>query len=483
MAMKELPDIPTSPPRSHRVIPKLASLFSARWLQDLLHAVLFIYLARVSTTTYGEFMLALGLGAIINKVGDSGLNLPLVGLLSRRDGDPEGGLLQVLLLKTGLLLLAFGGVTVFVAWQQYASPLREVALILSLGVGLEAVASTFFTAMQVQGRQAREGWIRVLAAVVGFGYGLGALLWGAPPVILALFKLLETLTKIIGSAWAAGFRRPAVWPSFSALGTTLRRGLIFAVLEISAVLYNKANVFFLQRYGGSEGVAQYSATWQIVDGASTMTTTLILQSVLFPLFVKFWEADRQEVSRLAQSSARWLIALALVLMISLFAESDRLIPLVFGSRYQEAIWLQHYLVITILFGYLHNLAMFLLISMRLERLLVAVYLGALSFNLAFCALVIPVTPLWGAALAIIFTKGAMAFTTFGFVQARLRILALKDLLQLVGGALLALALYYGGLTVVRRGPALVLGLLPMLALFWYWWKTPPKPPSSSAANL
>lgn len=483
--MKEFSETSASPPRSHRVIPKLASLFSARWLQDLLHAVLFIYLARVSTTTYGEFMLALGLGAIINKVGDSGLNLPLVGLLSRREGDPEGGLLQVLLLKTALLLLAYGGVAVFVAWQQYASPLREVALILSLGVGLEAVASTFFTAMQVQGRQGGEGWIRALAAVVGFGYGLGALFWGAPPVFLALFKLLESLTKIAGSAWAVGFRRPAVWPSFSALGATLRRGLVFAVLEISAVLYNKANVFFLQRYGGSEGVAQYSATWQIVDGASTMTTTLILQSVLFPLFVKFWDADREEVSRLARSSARWLIALALVLMISLFAESDRLIPLVFGTRYQEAVWLQHYLVITILFGYLHNLAMFLLISMRLERLLVAIYLGALAFNLAFCALVIPASPLWGAALAIILTKGGMALTTFGFVQKRLRVLSWRDVFQVTGGGLLALGLYFGGLSVVRRGPALLLGLLAMLAVFWYWWKTPvrsPDPPQSDSVT-
>lgn len=480
--MNELPETSAPPRRSHGVLPKLVSLVSARWLQDLLHAILFIYLARVSTTTYGEFMLALGLGAIIHKVGDSGLNLPLVGLLSRRDSDPEGGLLQVLFLKAALLLLAFGGVAVFVAWQQYASPLREVALLLSLGVGLEAVASTFFTAMQVQGLQGREGWIRALAAVVGFGYGLGALLWGAPPVLLALFRLLESLTKIAGSAWAVGFRRPAAWPSFSALGATLRQGLVFAVLEISAVLYNKANVFFLQRYGGSEGVAQYSATWQIVDGASTMTTTLILQSVLYPLFVKFWDADRQEVSRLARSSTRWLIALALTLMISLFAESDRLIPLIFGGRYQDAIWLQHYLVVTILFGYLHNLAMFLLISMRLERLLVVVYLAALAFNLGFCALVIPVTPLWGAALAIIFTKGGMALATFGFVQKRLKILSVRDLVQVGGGSLLALTLYFGGLPVVRRGLALLLGLLAMLAVFWYWWRTPPRSPQPPEAG-
>ena len=125
-------------------------------------------------------------------------------------------------------------------------------------------------------------------------------------------------------------------------------------------------------------------------------------------------------------------------------------------------------MITILFSFFHNLAGFLLISMRLERLLVVVYLGALAINLLVCGTVIPRAPLWGAALAIILTKGGMAVATFGFIQRRLKILNLRDLLEIMGSFLGGVALYKGSLLFLRRGWALTVGVLFMSALWRYW---------------
>jgi O-antigen/teichoic acid export membrane protein len=468
-------DSPVSPdnPPSHRIFSKLASLLSARWFMEILQAIFFIYLARVSTSTYGEFMLALSLGSILRLITEFGLNLPLVGLLSKKDGDPQEFLTQILVLKTGLLTLAYVGAVGFVTWQQYSPPLRQFTLIISLGMGLEALSTTYFTALQVQGRQTLEGKIRAISALVGYGYGFATLLGGAPYLAVALFKPLETLINLGGGAVTVGLKGLWRWPSLTGLGATLRRVFIFAILEVTAILFNKANVFFLQRYGGSEGVAQYSATYQVVDGVSAIAANLILQSILFPLFVKFWDVDRQEVTRLARMSARWLLSSALVLMIFLAAESDRLIPLIFGPHFSDAIWLQRYLVITIFFSFLHNIAGFLLISMRLERLLVAVYLGALTFNLVFCWLVIPQTPLWGAALAIILTKGGMALVTFGFIQRRLRVFPFQDMLVVAAALVVGLSLYWGGLFVLRRGQALLVAVLVMIAFLRYCWKRNP----------
>jgi len=457
-------------PRSHRIVTKLASLLSARWVMEVLQAIFFIYLARLSTSTYGEFMLALSLGSIIRLIAEFGLNLPLVGLLSQKDEEPQAVLSQVLILKTGLLVLAYLGAVGFIHWQQYSPSLRNFALIISLGMGLEALSTTFFTALQVEGRQPLEGKIRALSALVGYGYGFATLYWGAPFLAVALYKPIEILVSLGGGAVSVGLK--GLWrrPSLAGLGATLRGVLIFAVLEVTAVLFNKANVFFLQRFGGSEGVAQYSATYQIVDGCSAIAATLILQSIMFPLFVKFWEVDRQEVARLARASARWLLGAALLLMFVLAAESDRIIPLVYGPQYTDAIWLQHYLVVTILFSFLHNLAGFLLISMRLERFLLFVYLGALAFNLTFCWLVIPQTPLWGAALAMIFTKGGMALVTFGFIQRRLRVFPLADMVVMILSALVSVLVYWGGLFVLRRGWALLVAVLVLFGLLQYFWK-------------
>ena len=88
-------------------------------------------------------------------------------------------------------------------------------------------------------------------------------------------------------------------------------------MEITASIYNKANLFFLQKYGGAEAVAQYSAAWQVVDGFSCLVAGLVLQNVLYPVFVRLWKQDRPAVIPLAQNTASWLLVLALPLMFLL----------------------------------------------------------------------------------------------------------------------------------------------------------------------
>ena len=158
--------------------------------------------------------------------------------------------------------------------------------------------------------------------------------------------------------------------------------------------------------------------------------------------------------RLAQNTARWLLTAALVVIFILFIESDRLIPLIFGPRYHEAVWLQKVLVVTVAFAFLHNLAALLMISMQLQGLLLTFYLAGLAINLLWCALVIPLTPLLGAALAMVVTKGGVAALSVGFCQWRLGLIPPKPSLRL---ALTALA---GGLLYLTM-PAACPGS---------WWK-------------
>jgi O-antigen/teichoic acid export membrane protein len=460
-----------SEPGPLRILKKFAYLLSARWVREALQAVFLIYLARLSSTTYGEFMLAIGLGSILLLVAEFGLNLPLVSLMSKKDGDPNAALSQVTILKGSLLVLALLGVLGFMAWQNYSMPLRQIMFLLSAGVGLEALSNTFFVALQVQGRQDLQGKIAALAAGLGFGYGILALILGAPAPVVAAFKPIESLINVGGSYLLVRSqgRLRLTWPSLGKLGSTLRLGLVFAVIEVSAILYNKANLFFLQKYAGANGVAQYSVTWQTVDGISGLVSGLLLQSVLFPLFVQLWESDPARVSQLAQNIARWLLAAALTVMFVLFIESDRIITLIYGSNYGDAIWLQKVLVVTVAFAFFHNLAAFLMISMRLQRLLLIFYLCGLGFNLLWCSLVIPRAPLLGAALAMVLTKGGVAALTVSFCQRRLGLFTRRPVFQLGLAVLAGALLYLVGHGRLSREAAEILALAPVLGLAGRWW--------------
>ncbi len=457
----------------HRIIKKFAYLLSARWVRDAIQGVFFIYLARHSTTTFGEFMLALNLGSILLLASEFGLNLPLVSLLTRKDREPGEALGQVTLLKGLLLVLATLGALIFMHWQGYSPALKRILMLVAVAVAMEALSNSFFVFLQVQGRQDIQGKIKAVAAALGFGYGLIALVLGAPPLAVAAFKLIETLINLAGGLWLALSQRQfrPTWPPMRRLWRTLRLGAIFALIELTSSIYNKANLFFLQRYAGSDAVAQYSVTWGIVDGISTAVSSLLLQAILYPLFVQLWQTDRDQVPRLAQNTARWLMTAALAVMFFLFIESDRLIPLIVGPRYHEAVWLQKVLVVTVAFAFLHNLAAFLMISMQLSRLVLTFYLVGLVINLLWCTLVIPVTPLLGSALAMVVTKGGVAVLTVGFCQWRLGLIPKRPLLHLTIAALAGFLLYLASAGRLPREVAEALALAPTLALAFSWWKS------------
>jgi O-antigen/teichoic acid export membrane protein len=456
---------------SHHIIRKFTYLISAHWVREALQSIFLIYLARKSSTTYGEFMLALSIGQILLFVAEFGINQHLVTLLARKEDDPGDVLAQASVLKTGLLVCGGLGVWTFVVWQGYPPTLKQLVSVIALGLGLEALASSFFVLCQVRGRQDAESRVKTLAASLGFGYGLTSLYCGAAPILVAFYKLIETLVNLGGAMLATlkEARSRLRLPTFARVLAIGSGSLVFTLMAMTTIIYNKANIFFLQKYAGADGVAQYSVTWQIVDGISCLASNLLLKNVLFPLFVKLGASDRDELSRVARNTARWLMVAALPTMFILFIESDRLITLVYGPVYSHAIWMQKVLVVTVAFAFLHNLAAYLMVAVKKERLLLAFYIGGLAINLLSCSLLIPWSPLLGTVLSIVLTKGSVALLTVTYCQVKLALISGRSLVNLTVASLLGFFLYFLGFRYLGREVAEISALIPVAAVAWRWW--------------
>ena len=457
---------------SHGVLRKFAYLLSAHWVREGLQAVFLISLARSNTTTFGEFMLALSVGQILLFAAEFGLNQHMVPLLVRKENEQGDILLQVSILKGMLLACGCLGMFLFVDWQGYSHDLKMLVFVIGIGVGMEALAGSFFVAFQVDGHQGREGKIRAMGATLGFGYGLSLLFLGAAPLIVAFYKIIETAANLAGVLFTSAKRTSLRFrlPRISHIWATGRGSIVFTLMAIAAILYNKANIFFLQRFGGPTHVAQYSATWEMVDGISILTASLLLKNILFPLFVKLWETDRVELGRLVRNSTEWLLAAALPIMFVLFIESDRLIGLIYGPAYGDAVWMQKYLVPTIAIGFMHNLAAYLMISMKHEFLLLSFYLGGLAFNMICCMLLIPSNPLMGSVIAIVLTKAVVALATVSTCQLCFGLISKTALFYIVSTATLGAILYLLSRNYLFREASEILALLPVLTLVCYWWR-------------
>jgi O-antigen/teichoic acid export membrane protein len=455
---------------SRTILRRFSYLLRANWLRDGLQALFLVYLARKSTTTYGQFMLAMSLGQILLFISEFGINQHLVSVLVRKEADDAQIMNRAAGLKVGLLGIGLLGTLGFVFWQGYPVELKGVVLVLGAGVGIEALASSFFVSCQVRGRQDVEGRVRILSTVFGFGYGIVALLLGFSPLWVAFYKLIENASNLLGMALVArnSMRFRFRWPRFQEIWNIGRTSLDFTLMAITTVFYNKANMFFLQRFAGADGVAQYSATWQIVDWICCLVSSLLLRNVLFPLLAGAWEEDRASFVRVARESVSRLLAASFPLMFILFAESDRIIPLIYGPGYDSAIWMQKILVVTILISFVHNLAGYIMISMRKERLLLTIYVIGLVSNLVFCTTLIPAAPLMGTVQAIVFTKALVAIMTVGYCQLRLRLIPSHPLLQLCLALVVGGGSYFLLLGNMPREVAEVAALAPFLGLAWHW---------------
>lgn len=455
---------------SYRILRKLAYLLGARWVREGMQALFVIFLARHSATTYGEFMLALSMGQILLFIAQFGFNQQLVSLLIREGNDRGDVLVQVTILKSILLFCGCVGVLVFVNWQGYSASLQKLVFVLGISVGAEALASTFFIACEVDGRQDLEGKIQTLAAGMGFTYGFSMLFLGAAPFIVAFYRAVETIGNTAGILLSAAkrFRMRLKLPRLDHIWITGRGSIVFTLIGIATIVYNTANLFFLQKFGGAALVAQYSVTWEMVDGVASIVINLLLKNILFPLFVGLWETDRNELAALVRNSAKWLIAVALPIMFVMSIESDRIIGLVYGSAYGEAVWMQKYLVVTIVIGFVHNLAAYLMISMKQEVLLLCIYVGGLVFNMVCCTVLIPANPLMGSVLAIILTKSIVAVATITNCQVRFGLITKRALFHLLAAAALGAGLYFLARNFLFREAAEILALLPILPLAWHW---------------
>lgn len=452
------------------VLRRFSYLLSATWVRDGLQAIILVYLARKSSTIYGQFILALSLGQIVHFISEFGINQHLVSLLVRKETNASRVLNQVAALKAALLGIGWLGMLGFVSWQGYPGELQGIVLALATGVGLEALASSFFVSCQVQGRQDHEGKVRLVSTIFGFGYGIVTLSLGAAPLVVAFYKLIENSCNLLGMVLLArnSMRFRFHRPRFQEIWTVSRASMDLTLMAIATVLYNRANIFFLQRFGGADGIAQYSATWQIVDWISCLVSSLLLRRVLFPLFSGLWEESRERFVRLARNSVSWLLMAAFPIMFILFVESDRIIPLIYGPGYSSAVWMQKILVVTILTGFVHNLAADIMISMGRERLLLIFYVTGLLFNLFFCATLIPGAPLMGTVLAIVLTKALVAVMTVGYCQFRLRMVTGQFLLQLCLAISTGQGFYFLLRGTLPRELVELAAMAPVLGLTWTW---------------
>jgi O-antigen/teichoic acid export membrane protein len=152
------------------------------------------------------------------------------------------------------------GILIFAWRQELSAELSSVLTIICLGFSVEALAETFFAELRVEGRQNLEARIKITASIGSFVFGFVAAGIGLGPVYVSLFKLISGITRLLLGyrIYLKGHSRTSILPgTWNSVNSMFKASLVFALIEILGVIYNKTNIFFLQKVTGLDGVANF----------------------------------------------------------------------------------------------------------------------------------------------------------------------------------------------------------------------------------
>jgi O-antigen/teichoic acid export membrane protein len=407
------------------------------------------------------------------KVVQFGLYYPLVSDLGgAKPEQPPEILNRVNIIKLALLGPTLLVLIAMIYYRGFSFQMGLVLFFMCLGFALEAIAETYFADLRVRGLQETEARIRIISSVASYGYGFLTAYLGLNPIIISLFKPVSALVRIGGglgsylrsytTAIVFSTNRRSVWKVF-------RAALVFALIEILGIVYNKTNIFFLENATGVEGVAYYSATWNLfVDPISTLASEQLLGWVVFPLLATLWWSNRDRVGSLVRSNARWLLAIAFPIMFFLHAESELLVGLAYKPEYKDAIWMQQYLVWTIPLSFENNLFQYVMMVAGAVKVLLGFQVAATLLNMVFNVVLVKPLGLTGGCLVIILTKLVMTLFTFLYCQIRFRFFKFWDFIFPVGLGTACYCLFLVLERIVTVHPAVALTLALYFVILWRW---------------
>jgi O-antigen/teichoic acid export membrane protein len=306
-------------------------------------------------------------------------------------------ILRVVILPASLCLVGLVAVGVFGGEPRWAWIFAGIAC---AGAVLHSVPASFL----LGARRFRESYvIGITTGAVGSMAKVGALLAGAGVSELFAIDAAVVTVNVLGTTYLASRVAARFGPASESAGDLTRNVLRFAAIAslgliINIVVYERSEVFFLERYSSDEQIALYAIPFSIV--LVLMLLPAAIGTVVAPAVATLYGAGQSE--RIRSGFAR---ALRVVLLFSFaatalsFALGPTAITLVYGSEFERAGPVLLVMLATLPFVPLMSLGQSLLLGIGKAWGPAAIGVLAAAVNVGLALILIPSYEAIGAAVA------------------------------------------------------------------------------------
>jgi len=424
----------------------------------------FIAIAReLGQGTFGDFVFGLSLSTVVLYAAAFGADELLARNVAREKALVHHMLVNVLAVRSLLVIALIAGVLGIVTIGGYPFETRVAVGLIAVGVGIELLTGAVQAVFQAYEQQKYTSVTLIVQRCFVAGVGVAVLLLGGTLIavsgVFAVGALVGLLTAFALLRWRVA--RASVRVDTRLWGTLVRAG---APLGIAALLFTvllKLDAALLGFLKDSVEVGNYGAAFRLVE--ATMFLSWAMSGAMLPWFSR---QVRDAPVPLWRSYELGLKAITLVLLpiaIIYTAYAGPLIDLIYGQQYDDAVVpLQILGPMTVLYG-MNVYAVIVLISRdrpgEFSRPAAVILLQNVVFNL----ILIPRYGAEGAAFNAVLSGVLLAGAAFWVVGKVMGPYSLTQALvpPIAAGAVMAGVILLGGFTI----PAAVAGLAAYAACF------------------
>lgn len=447
-------------------------LFSGQMLGRITRILIVVYAARIlGPASWGAFSYAMGLVAFLTIFTDIGVSA-IVTRESAKNPEISNRYFSTAFFLKLVFLIIGAGLLIFGA--PYLTNLEEAKALLpliSLVLVFDSLRNFGFAISRANEKMQWEGINEIFTNIAITGLGFWALNISATSQSLTESYVLAVGLGFLLIAWQIRHYFKNIFTHFdwSLIKPILAMAWPFALASsLGAVMIN-TDLIMLGWLTSAEEVGFYSAAQRPVQLLYVLPTIFAVS--LFPTFSRLANQDNAKFKEILETALKVALLAALPITAGGVILGDQLIPLLFGSAYQNAIPAFQILVLTVLIVFPSAIISNAIFSYNQQKKFVTFSSLGAAGNVLFNFLLIPSFGITGCAISTIFTQ----LIANGFIWKKMKevnsfqifnqlkkiaiattvmagtLWLFKDLgLNAILNTLLAFPIYFGTLKVLRE---------------------------------
>ena len=310
-------------------------IWTARTASPIIRMLLVVVVSRqLGAAGLGEYQIMITYPAVFEMVAALGLWPLLIRNVAREPHEAFRYLLHgsALSLVVGTLLLPL----MYLSSAGYSDAVRNGILLLSFSLLPSAQVVVSEAILIARGKPQTIAMLLVAENVALVAVATGLLMGGRGVVAIAIVMLvMRVLTAVVALRLALRIAGTRVWRLERAFALTLvREAPVFLASSFVWALYSRLDVLVLSRLVSVEEVGYYAAAQRIALMCQEIPQSLLV--VMFPLLATAYRRDGGEFQQLMARIAKYMVLIAIPLVVGATAVGAELLGWLFSERFQAA---------------------------------------------------------------------------------------------------------------------------------------------------